>query len=133
MIPRFAIFLALLTTGLRGQVDLKSGAVIYFGSESNTTAPAEIDEAKVLEATPEWQTIKTEGVRKGSARYRILMGEASKRIRMAVREVATSSGKDLVVRSGDVADARGKNVTDITAEVVERLSQNPLDPLVSVR
>jgi Skp family chaperone for outer membrane proteins len=123
-----SLVIANLGGSLQAQVDLKSDAVVYFGSASNTTAPASIDEDKVREATPEWQTIKAEGVRKGSARYKILMAEADKRIREAVRDVASTNSKDLVVRSGDVSDAKGKDVIDITNEVVEKLSQNPLAP-----
>lgn len=118
--------LAALPGSLLAQVDLKSDAVVYFGSASNTTAPAYVDEDRVRDATPECQTIRNEGVRKGSARYKILMAEADKRIRQAVKDVASARSKDLVVRSGDVTDAKGKDVADITNEVVEKLSQNPL-------
>lgn len=136
MFRRLTLLLFLLVGvavgSLRAQVDLKSDAVVYFGSATNTTAPAMVDEDKVREATAEWQTIKSEGVRKGSARYKILMAEADKRIRQAVRDVASTHSKDLVVRSGDVTNAKGKDVADITSEVVEKLSQNPLAPLACV-
>jgi hypothetical protein len=122
------LFAGLLHSPLQAQVELKHGAVVYFGSETNTSAPAAIDEDKVREATPEWQTIKAEGVRKGSARYKILIAEMDKRIREVVREVATDEGKDLVVRDGDVSDAKGKDVGDLTGKVVEKLEKNPLAP-----
>lgn len=127
-----SLAVAILPGSLPAQVDLKSDAVVYFGNASNTTAPASVDEDRVREATPEWQTIRAEGVRKGSARYKILMAEADKRIREAVRDVALNRSKDLVVRAGDVTDAKGKDVADITNDVVERLSQNPLAPFALV-
>lgn len=106
-------------------VSLKSGAVIYCGSASNTTAPATIDEQKVREATPEWQTIQSEGVKKGSARYKLLSAEMDKRIREAVKTAAGEQSRDLVVRDGDVEDARGREVADITTQVIARLQTMP--------
>lgn len=128
----FSLAVLAFAAPLQAQVDLKGDALVYCGSASNTTAPASIDEDRARQATPEWQTIKNEGVRKGSARYKLLIAEADKRIRTAAREVASSRGKDLVVRAGDVADAKGKDVVDITDAVVDKLSQNPLAPPVAV-
>ncbi len=104
-----------------GQVGLRSGAVVYFGSASNTSSPATLDEAKVREATPEWRTIQADGVKKGSARYQLLVGEMDRRIREAVRTAAGRAGRDLVVRKGDVEDARGKDVVDMTDQVLGHL------------
>ena len=103
------------------QVDLKQDAVTYFGSASNTSAPATIDEAKVREATPEWQTIQADGVRRGSARYILLVAEMDKRIRAAAQKAAADASKDLVVRAGDISNARGKSATDLTAQVIAKL------------
>lgn len=103
------------------QVDLRSDAVVYFGSASNTSAPAVIDEQKVREATPEWQTIQAEGVRRGSARYMLLVAEMDRRIRTACQGAATSASKDLVVRSGDITNANGKSSVDLTSDVIAKL------------
>lgn len=103
------------------QVDLRSDAVVYFGSASNTSAPAVIDEQKVREATPEWQTIQAEGVRRGSARYMLLVAEMDRRIRTAAQSAATSASKDLVVRSGDITNANGKSSVDLTNDVIAKL------------
>ena len=103
------------------QVDLNSDAVVYFGAAANTSAPASINETKVKEATTEWQTIQAEGVRPGSARYRLLTAEMDKRIREAVKNAATAASKDMVVRSGDVANANGKDVVDLTDKVIAKL------------
>ena len=86
-----AIALLLSATQSLAQVDLKTDAVVYFGSASNTSAPATIDQAKVRKATPEWQKIQAEGVRRGSARYILLMGEMDKRIRKAARAAASAA------------------------------------------
>jgi hypothetical protein len=111
-----------LAVGASAQVDLKDAAVVYFGSSANTTAPATLDEARVREATIEWQTIKAEGVRPGSARYILLAAEMDKRIRDAVKSAAGEAGRDLVVRSNDIDDARGREVLDLTDKVVGKLT-----------
>ena len=103
------------------QVDLKVDAVVYFGSASNTSAPATIDEQKVREATTEWQTIQAEGVKRGTARYILLVGEMDKRVRAAAQKAAAGASKDLVVRSGDILKNNGKTVADLTASVIQSL------------
>ncbi len=113
--------LALLTTSAFAQVDVRSDAVVYFGSASNTSAPAVIDEQKVKDATPEWQTIQAEGVRRGSARYMLLVGEMDRRIRAAARTAASTASKDLVVRSGDITNDNGRTAVDLTSDVIANL------------
>ena len=108
-------------------IALKKDAVVYFGSASNTTAPATIDLEKVREATPEWKTIQADGVKKGSARYKLLIAEMDKRIRAAVKSAAGHASHDLVVSKGDVEDARGKDLVDLTAEVISRLDSLAAD------
>lgn len=113
------LFLALVLAGSAvAQVALKEDAVVYFGSAANTTAPATVDEARVREATPEWRTISAEGVKPGSARYRLLIADMEKRIRSAVKVAAGELGRDLVVRSGDIEDQRGKDVVDLSDGVI---------------
>ena len=113
---------ALATAG-HAQVSLKKDASVYLGSPSNTTAPATIDVSQVRQSTPEWQTIQSEGVRPGTARYLLLDAEMDKRIRAAVRAAAADRGKDLVVAAGDIDDRKGKEVADLTAAVVGKLGR----------
>jgi hypothetical protein len=80
-----------------------------------------IDEQKVREATPEWQTIQADGVRRGSARYMLLMGEMDRRIRTAASTAASSASKDLVVRSGDITNDNGRTAVDLTSDVIANL------------
>jgi Skp family chaperone for outer membrane proteins len=117
--------LALAAPNAIAQVKLKGSAVVYCGAASQTSAPASIDEKRVRDATPEWQTIRSEGVKHGSARYALLVAEADKRIKEAVKAASSDAGKDLVVRSGDVEDAQGKDVADITDQVIAKLSTVP--------
>ncbi len=103
------------------QVHLRPDAVVFAGSAINTTAPAVIDELRVRRATAEWQTIESESIRHGSARYMLLMADMDIRIRLAVKQAAASACKDLVVRTGDLNDRKGRLVTDLTDDVIARL------------
>jgi hypothetical protein len=120
-LTRFVIALGCLLALAVGQVKLKRGAVVYSGSAANTSAPATIDEARVREATSEWQKIQTEGIDVDSAQGKQLLGKMKNRIRDAVKAVAVDESRDLVVRSDDIADDQGKSVVDLSDKVIERL------------
>ncbi len=106
-----------------GQVTLKRGAVVYCGSGSNTTAPAVIDEARVKEATREWQKIQSEGIDHGSAQGKQLLQQMSAKVREAVKAVASDESRDLVVRKDDISDKQGKDVSDLTDKVISKLGE----------
>jgi hypothetical protein len=115
------LFLGLMVGGLSAQVTLERNAFVYHGSAANATAPATIDDDKVRAATVEWQTIRSEGIDERSARGRQLAAKMNKRIRAAVRAVASSQGRDLVVREQDIADDQGREVVDLTDAVVREI------------
>ncbi|MBX3463924.1 MAG: hypothetical protein KF830_12200 [Planctomycetes bacterium] len=127
MSPAFATLLRsaaaclLLVVGLASQVTLKRGAVVFHGSASNTSAPATIDEAKVREATREWQRIQAEGIDPDSAQGKQLIAQMNSKIRDAAKAVAAAEGRDLVARQGDITDRQGRDVVDLTDRVVARL------------
>ena len=99
-------------------IETKRGAVVLYGSDANCSQPATIDLKKVQRSTPEWKTIKSDGVKKGSARYELLISAMNDRIKSAVAEAAQNDSRDCVVRRGDVKDAKGLTVADLTATVV---------------
>lgn len=99
----------------------EAGAVVFHGSSSNASHPATIDMKKVEKETPEYKTIKSEGVKKGSARYEILLSKMHERIKNAARLAAEARGCDCVVRSDDVKDARGLALIDLSKEVIDLL------------
>ncbi len=118
----FAAFLALGAVSLRAQgVELKRSPMLICGSASNCTKPATLRFTQVREATPEWQTIDSEGVRQGSARYTLLTARLRQRIKAAAERVAGDAGHDLLVNQGDITNARGLEVTDVTDEVIDEL------------
>lgn len=102
-------------------VRLRTGAVVYCGSGAFCSRPATVDAAVVTAATPEWSEIQRDGVREGSARHSLLKAAMHDRIVAACKKAAMAEGQDLVVRSGDVDDARGMTVVDLTAAVVRSL------------
>lgn len=102
-------------------VTLHKGAQVYLGSAGFCSRPATIDAAAVMAATPEWREIQRDGVREGSARHSLLRTAMHERIVAACKKAAQTQGNDLVVRNGDVADARGVAVADLTAAVVRVL------------
>lgn len=117
-----SIFLILLScASLVAQVKVKRGAVVYTGSASNTSAPATVDEKKLREATPEWQAIKDEDIDPSSARGKQLIVKMNKRIREAVKSVASNESRDMVTRKKDLTDAQGKEVVDLTDKVVDEI------------
>ncbi len=109
-------------------VGTKSGAVVLHGSASNTSRPATIEMDKVEKETPEYDTIKSDGVRRGSARYELLIAKMHKRIQRACKAAAEAEGHDCVVRDGDIKDARGLEVADLTEAVVEQLESDDGTP-----
>lgn len=120
----FAFVVALgLAMPAAAQVTLKRGAVVYCGSQSNTTAPAIVDETKVKEATKEWQKIQSEGIDHESAQGKQLLQQMNNKVREAIKAIATDESRDLVVRKDDITDKRGKDVTDLTDKVVAKLAE----------
>jgi Skp family chaperone for outer membrane proteins len=107
---------------LLAQVTVKSGAVVYHGSASNTSAPATIDEAKVREATPEWKKMQAEAIDPDSAQGKQLMVRMNTRIQDAVRSVAAAENRDLVTRKDDISDRQGREVTDLTDKVAKKVA-----------
>ena len=125
----FAAFLAFGAVALPAQgVKLTSGPIVFCGSASNCTKPATVRYEEVRDATPEWQTIESDGVRKGSARYTLLTARMGQRMKAAADTVARNEGHDLVVNEEGIEDARDLEVADITDQVVQALDSVDTTP-----
>jgi hypothetical protein len=105
-------------------IQTKRGAVVLFGSAINCSRPSTIRYKLVQKATPEWRTLKTERVKKESARYDLLTSEMNSRIKTAVASVAQAESRDCVVRTGDIEDAGGLTVADLTDAVIDELDRS---------
>lgn len=113
--------LMLVVAAVAQGITTKRNAVVLYGSPSTCSQPATIDYRKVKKATPEWRTIRSKGVRKGSARYDLLISAMNARIKRAAKSAAEANGRDCVVREGDIKDARGLAVKDLTKAVINGL------------
>ncbi|MFN3242946.1 MAG: hypothetical protein ACE37K_15710 [Planctomycetota bacterium] len=95
--------------------------MVLFGSYLSCTRPGTFSLDHVVEHTPEGQTMRAESVDRDSARGRILWGQMYRRLRGAAALVARRCGLDCIVSEGDVRDARGLPVRDVTSELVQQL------------
>lgn len=102
-------------------VRLVRGAQEIVGSAAFCSRPATISMAQVEQATPEGREIRRDNVRRGSARYKLLQSRMHQRLLRVCQRVARDEGRDLVVRAGDIADDRGLQVVDLTADVLKEL------------
>lgn len=119
------VLLFTLPSGAAAQgVVLRSKAIVLYGESSNCTVPASVDMSKLMEKTPEYDEIVSQGIDPDSARYKLLAKAMLKRIKEACKAVAEDEGCDMVVRSGDVSNAKGLTLTDLTDKVVEYLEKN---------
>ena len=103
---------------------MKNKACVLFGESSNCSKPATIDVEKVAEKTPEYKEIQAQGLAEDSARYKLLMSAMLKRIKEACKAVAEDQGNDLVVRDGDISNAKGLTQSDLTTKVVDYVEKN---------
>ena len=111
----------MMPAGKSRGVRLHKAAQVLFGSAAYCSQPATVDLAAAQAATPEGRKIESTGVSPGSARYRLLRAEMHKRVVTACATVARDAGYDLVVRHGDILDARGFPVGDMTSSLVQIL------------
>lgn len=99
-------------------VRLVRGAQELVGSAAFCSRPATVGRDKVEQATPEAKELQRDAVPLGSARYRLIRSRMNSRIVRVCTEVARDEGRDLVVCVGDIADARGLQVQDLTGLVL---------------
>jgi len=95
---------------------------IFWGSPVDFDTPGEVDLDAVLEATPEYKEIRRENVQRDTARYWILLGNATNRAIRAVATVAEESGYDLVAKKGYLTSLDPPIASDdITKLVLQKL------------
>ncbi len=104
-------------TAAANGIELKSEASALFGAPSGCTKPATVDYKRLRNATSEWREIKSQGVRKGSGRYSLLISAIDTKVRKACEKVAKQLGFDCIVRHGEIKNARGLEVADLTRKV----------------
>lgn len=94
---------------------------VYFGQPDAFTAPAVIEAAKVMETLPAMKAIDSENVKKNSARWFLLMHEASQQFHKALKAVGKDQGYDLIAEVGSVSSGQTiPNATDAVIKAAEK-------------
>ncbi len=97
---------------------------VFWGNPAKFEKPASVDYKVVVMATDEYKSIKQNKIEAGSAKYWILISQASEKAVKAVAAVGKESQYDLIVAKGYL-ESVGLTVqpTDVTNAVLERLQK----------
>lgn len=97
---------------------------VFWGNPAKFEKPASVDYKAIVTATDEYKSIKQNKIEAGSAKYWILISQASERAVRAIAAVGKESQYDLIVAKGYL-ESVGLTVqpTDITNAVLERLQK----------
>lgn len=95
---------------------------IFYGSASSFETPAEVDYEAVVKATPEYEKIRKEKIDQGSAKYWILISQASDRALQAIATAGKDTSYDLIVSVGYLEKIDPPvPADDITSQVLDYL------------
>lgn len=101
---------------------------IFYGSAAGFDKPAEIDYAKVIEATPEYKEVKKKKIQRGTGRFWILMSQASERAVRAIADVGRKTDNDLIARSGYLGSLEPPiPAVDVTKLVLKVIAGEPIE------
>jgi len=97
---------------------------IFWGNPAKFEKPASVDYKAVVMATDEYKSIKQNKIEAGSAKYWILISQASEKAVKAVAAVGKEGPYDLIAAKGYL-ESVGLTVqpTDVTNAVLERLQK----------
>lgn len=90
---------------------------VYHGLADAFAAPAVIEASRVLETIPAMKEIETEGVKKSSARWFVLVAKANQQMQKAIRAVCQEKGYDLVAEVGAISSTA--TIPDVTEMVIK--------------
>ncbi len=97
---------------------------IFWGSPGQFAKPAEVDYKAAVMETDEFKSIRKNKIEPGTAKYWLLISQASERVVKAIASVAKDTGHDLVVAKGYLAEI-GVQVPaeDLTEKILERIKK----------
>jgi hypothetical protein len=97
---------------------------VFWGNPAKFEKPASVDYKAVVMATEEYKSIKQNKIEAGSAKYWILISQASEKAVKAIAAVGKESQYDLIVAKGYL-ESVGLTVqpTDATNAVLERIQK----------
>jgi len=93
---------------------------VYLGEKTSFSRAVTIDQKKIFESIPAYQSIKKEGVEKDTARYHFLIQEANRVFKEALKKLAKEQGFDLVVEK-DGIKIPNETVSDVTQAVIDAI------------
>ncbi len=97
---------------------------VFWGSPAQFSKPAEVDYKAAVMETDEFKSIKKNKIEPGTAKYWLLISQASERVVKAIAAVAKDTGHDLVVAKGYLAEIGMEvPVEDLTGKVLERIKK----------
>ncbi len=97
---------------------------IFYGSALNFAQPASVDYQKVVRSTPEYNEIRDKRIENGTARYWILMSEASNHAVQLISSVGKESDYDIIVANGYLEGLEEPIETvDVTELVLKKLEE----------
>lgn len=97
---------------------------IFYGSSMSFERPGSVNYQEIVRSTPEYIEIRDKKIENGTARYWILMSEASNRAVQLISSVGRDSEYDLIVASGYLESLEPPIETeDITKLVLKKLEE----------
>jgi hypothetical protein len=109
-----------------GGVVVLDASKVYLGNPKkakNVKKPAVLKIRKVYAVIPAYQRIIDEDLTKSDARYHLLMAEATRTFRKALKKVAVERGHDFVAESGAITS--GSPLPDLTKIVIKKIKGKP--------
>lgn len=103
------------------KVDVKK---VYWGSANNFEKPACVDYERVVRATPEYESIRKNKVETGTAKYWILMSQASDHAIRLISEVGKESEYDFIAAIAFLANLEPAiEADDVTEMVINKIEK----------
>lgn len=103
------------------KVDVKK---VYWGSAASFEKPACVDYERVVRATPEYESIRKNKVETGTAKYWILMSQASDHAIRLINEVGKETDYDFIAASAFMASLDPPiEADDVTELVIKKLKK----------
>ena len=103
-----------------GEVDEQK---IFYGASESFNKAGEVDYSSIVKSTPEYQEILDKKIEKGTAKYWILINNASEHAVRVISQVGEETEHDLIAAMGYLGDLEtpivAENLTDL---VLEKLS-----------
>lgn len=97
---------------------------IFYGSSMSFEKPGSVKYQDVVSATPEYQEIKDKKIENGTARYWILMSEASNHAVQVISKVGKETDYDIIVADGYLESLETPiEAEDITELVLKKLEE----------